>query len=111
MKIGPQLVGCLSMVIQMTLHGYIVIVITRNWQKTWNYQKFFFKSEYTELMLENMLKSLNLQAVMLIMCFTLISSVDHNSGSEETVQDTLSRNCKLLSIIISSFTVSVGIQE
>ena len=41
------------------------------------------------------LKSLNSQAVMLIMCFTLISSVDHGSESEETMQDTLSRNCKL----------------
>ena len=57
--------------------------------------------------LENILKSLNSQAVMLIMCFTLISSVDHGSESEETMQDTLSRNCKLLSIIISSFTVLV----
>ena len=46
---------------------------------------------------------------MLIICF-LISSVDCNSESEETMQDTLSRNCKLLSIIISSFTELVSIQ-
>lgn len=75
---------------------YIVIGITIGLdKKTWNYQKFTLKSEFTELILENILKSLNSQAVMLIMCFTLISSDDHGSESEETMQDTLSRNCKL----------------
>lgn len=74
---------------------YIVIGITIGLdKKTWNYQKFTLKSEFTELILENILKSLNSQAVMLIMCFTLISSDDHGSESEETMQDTLSRNCK-----------------
>lgn len=74
---------------------YIVIGVTIGLdKKTWNYQKFTLKSEFTELILENILKSLNSQAVMLIMCFTLISSDDHGSESEETMQDTLSRNCK-----------------
>ena len=45
------------------------------------------------------------------MCFNLVSAVDHNSESEENMQNSLSTNCKLLSIVIGSFTVFVWIQE
>ena len=44
------------------------------------------------------------------MCFNLVSAVDHNSESEENMQNSLSTNCELLSIVIGSFTVLVDNQ-
>ena len=86
---------------------YIVISVTKTWQKFEIIRSFSSSlHDYTELIAEKHHK-----IIKLIMCFNLVSAVDHNSESEENMQNSLSTNCKLLSIVIGSFTVLVWIQE